>query len=215
MTLFIPNLTPETLLKAYRIGLFPMAEGAEDEDLFWVDPDMRGIMPLRALHISRSLKKILKKPWDIRVDTAFADVMQGCAAATEKRPETWINREIYSLFCDLHDLGHAHSVEIWEDGQLVGGLYGLHVGAVFFGESMFSRIPNASKVAFVDLVHRLNQGGFALLDTQFLNDHLRQFGAIEIPREAYKTLLRHAVDQQGVVFPTAPLPRPLGDDIGQ
>ncbi|MFM7621359.1 MAG: leucyl/phenylalanyl-tRNA--protein transferase, partial [Alphaproteobacteria bacterium] len=139
-----------------------MAEGAEDEELFWVDPDMRGIMPLRALHISR----ILKKPWDIRVDTAFADVMQGCAAATEKRPETWINREIYSLFCDLHDLGHAHSVEIWENGHLVGGLYGLHIGAVFFGESMFSRIPNASKVAFVDLVHRLNQGGFALLDTQ-------------------------------------------------
>ena len=141
--------------------------------------------------------------------------MQGCAAATEKRPETWINREIYSLFCDLHDLGHAHSVEIWENGQLVGGLYGLHIGAVFFGESMFSRIPNASKVAFVDLVYRLNRSGFALLDTQFLNDHLRQFGAIEIPRESYKTLLRHAVDQQGVVFPTAPLPRPLGDDIGQ
>jgi leucyl/phenylalanyl-tRNA--protein transferase len=210
-----PDLTPETLLRAYRIGLFPMAEGAEDNDLFWVDPDMRGIMPLRALHIPRSLRKILKKPWDIRVDTAFADVMQGCAASTEKRPETWINREIYSLFCDLHTLGHAHSVEVWQDDQLVGGLYGLHIGGVFFGESMFSRAPNASKVAFVDLIHRLNHSGFALLDTQFLNDHLRQFGAIEIPRESYKTLLSHAVDQSGVTFYTGPLPRLPSDFIGQ
>lgn len=192
---YYPAITPQTLLRAYSIGLFPMAESAEDPEIFWVEPEMRGILPLDAFHVSKSLAKTIRKqPFDIRFDTAFERVIALCAEPAEDRPSTWINDTIRELYSDLHRMGHAHSVEAWEGDQLVGGLYGVSLGAAFFGESMFSRRTNASKICLVHLVERLKAKGFILLDTQFTTEHLKTFGAIDIPKDDYLKLLRAAVD---------------------
>jgi leucyl/phenylalanyl-tRNA--protein transferase len=201
------EITPELMLRAYRAGLFPMAETRRGERLYWLDPELRGILPLDAFHLPRRLRRtVLSHEFEVSVDRDFAGVIAGCAAAAPGREDTWINGEIERLFGDLYRLGHAHSVESWQDGKLVGGLYGVVLGGVFFGESMFSRSRDASKVALVHLVARLRIGAFRLLDTQFVTAHLSQFGAVEVPREEYKTLLSFAVDQPAV------FPRTIGDD---
>lgn len=188
-------LTPELILEAYRHGLFPMAHSAAARTVQWVCPDQRGLLPIDTLHIPRRLLKTLKQtPFDIRIDTAFEELITRCGKATEDRPETWINDEIKAVFCRLHETGHAHSVEVWDNDRLIGGLYGLHIGSVFFGESMFSRTRDASKIALVHLAARLWCGGFTLLDTQFINNHLKQFGAYETPHEEYMTELEDALE---------------------
>lgn len=188
------ELSPELLLRAYAAGLFPMAESAEDPDLFWIDPDPRGVLPLDQFHLPRRLRRTLRSSqFEIRVDTAFEAVIRGCAEPTEIRPKTWINDEILRLYGALYEQGFAHSVEAWREGELVGGLYGVALRGVFFGESMFSRTTDASKVALVHLVARLVRGGFRLLDTQFVTDHLRRFGAVEIPRADYHRQLERAL----------------------
>ena len=189
-------ITPQVLLKAYAAGVFPMAENAEDPALYWVEPDERGILPLDAFHIARSLqKRVRQQHFDVRVDTAFADVIAACAKRTTTRGETWINKRIISLYTQLHKINCAHSVEAWQNGELVGGLYGVKIGSAFFGESMFSRATDASKVALVHLVARLKAGGFTLLDAQFVNAHLTQFGVIAIAKDAYHKLLEAAMDR--------------------
>ncbi len=190
------TIIPErTLLAAYRSGQFPMAEARDDEDVFWVDPPLRGILPLDAFHVPRRLARTVRSTaLRITVDTAFAQVMLGCAAAGPKRMNTWISPLIERSYANLHAKGHAHSVEVWNGTLLVGGLYGVSIGAAFFGESMFSRETDASKIALVHLAERLRAGGYKLLDTQFITEHLKQFGAIEIPRARYKEQLAKAVD---------------------
>lgn len=196
-----PAVTPEILLRAYSAGLFPMAESADDPEIYWVQPEVRGIIPFADFHVSKSLAKAIRqKPFDIRFDTAFEAVMAGCAQATEDRPTTWINPLIRRLYTELHRLGYAHSVEAWENDQLVGGLYGVSLGSAFFGESMFSRRTNASKICLVHLVERLKQKGFTLLDTQFTTEHLKTFGAIDMPRKAYERLLEQAMHSGDVPF---------------
>jgi leucyl/phenylalanyl-tRNA---protein transferase len=186
------EIRPEHLLRAYATGIFPMAETAGSDEIFWVDPERRGIIPLDGLHVSRRLARSFRTlPFEIRTDHDFAAVLAACA----DRDETWISMPIARLYGELHRLGHAHSVEIWVDGRLAGGLYGVTLGAAFFGESMFSRARDASKFALVALVARLNAGGFRLLDTQFVTAHLARLGAREIPRAAYRHLLREAVSR--------------------
>lgn len=195
------DITVDMLLRAYSIGLFPMAEAADDPELFWVEPDLRGIIPLNDFHVSKSLAKaIRKKPFDIRFDTAFSAVMAGCADEAPDRPNTWINETIRKLYTELHEIGHAHSVEAWEGDELVGGLYGVSLGAAFFGESMFSRRTNASKICLVHLVERLRDNGFVLLDTQFTTEHLKTFGAIDVPKDEYAKMLDLAVNQADLEF---------------
>lgn len=197
----MPELTAGLLLKAYAIGVFPMAERRDSQEVVWVEPDIRGILPLDHFHVPRSLAKTLRKnPFEVTVDRAFADVMRGCAEAAPGRENTWINDIILQLYGDLHAMGHAHSVECWRDGFLAGGLYGVKIGAAFFGESMFSRVTDASKVALVHLVERLRAGGFQLLDTQFITDHLARFGAIEISRAAYKRMLEAALAREAEFY---------------
>lgn len=189
-------LTADQILRAYALGVFPMARQHDDPKLYWVDPEKRGILPLKDFHLSRSLKKVLKRgAFEMKVDTAFDQVLDLCAQSTARRPETWINSEIVRLFTDLHHAGLAHSVESWQDGKLVGGLYGLSLGSAFFGESMFSRATDASKAALAYLAALMKKGGYTLLDTQFVTDHLAQFGAIEIPRRDYLRLLAQALDR--------------------
>ncbi|MGE5537218.1 MAG: leucyl/phenylalanyl-tRNA--protein transferase [Gemmatimonas sp.] len=200
-----PELTPDILLRTYAAGIFPMAESADDPTLFWVDPDRRGILPLDAFHVPRKLQKTLRSGrFEVRVDTAFADVIKLCGEAREGRPSTWINGEIIRLYVGLHRMGHAHSVETWHDGRLVGGLYGVALAGAFFGESMFSREPDASKVALCHLIARLRRGAFRLLDTQFVTKHLSQFGAREITRAEFRRLLAQALDV-GAEFYRGPL----------
>lgn len=188
------TLTPEILLRAYSCGVFPMARSRRDSRLYWIDPQERGVLPLEDFHVPRSLRKTLRKGvFEVRCDTAFKAVLEGCAESTPERPETWINEEITSLFIQLHAMGLAHSVETWRDGKLAGGLYGLALGGAFFGESMFSRATDASKVALCHLIARLRKGGFTLLDTQFVTDHLRRFGAREIPKAEYLERLARAL----------------------
>ncbi len=188
------RLTPDILLSAYAVGVFPMAELADDPELFWVDPHHRGILPLDAFHVPRRLRRVLRQDrFEIRCDGDFEAVIRGCAEATEKRPNTWINDEIVRLYMALFTRGAAHSVECRRAGALVGGLYGVSIGAAFFGESMFSRETNASKIALVHLVARLRLGGYRLLDTQFLTPHLARFGGIEISRARYHRLLASAL----------------------
>ncbi|MEO1293791.1 MAG: leucyl/phenylalanyl-tRNA--protein transferase [Pseudomonadota bacterium] len=185
-----PPISARLLLEGYASGIFPMAEGANASDIFWVDPKLRGVLPLDGLHVSRSLKKTVKKGgYKVRVNTRFNTVVAACA----HRDETWINRTIAELYNDLHRMGYAHSVEVWVDGEIAGGLYGVALGGAFFGESMFSRQPDMSKIALVHLVARLREGGFTLLDTQFVTDHLERMGAIEISREAYSARLKEAI----------------------
>lgn len=188
------QLTPDLLIRAYSVGLFPMAESHDDPTLYWIDPEWRGIIPLDGFHVPRSLRKVVRKgTFKIHVDRAFPDVISACAEQTDDRDDTWINDNIRDAYCALHKMGCAHSIETWKDGELVGGLYGVSLGRAFFGESMFSRMPNASKVALVHLVALMRQGGYTLLDTQFVNDHLKQFGVQEIPRERYRNELAKAL----------------------
>lgn len=192
---YYPAITPDILLRAYSIGLFPMAESADDPEIFWVEPEVRGILPLDSFHVSKSLAKtVRRRPFDIRFDTAFDEVIAACAEPAPDRPSTWINSTIRRLYGNLHKMGHAHSVEAFEGDELVGGLYGVSLGAAFFGESMFSRRTNASKICLVHLVERLKAHGFILLDTQFTTEHLKTFGAIDIAKDDYLKLLRQAVD---------------------
>lgn len=195
------RLTPEILLKAYQGGIFPMAESADDPGLFWVDPERRGILPLDGLHVPRRLRRVVRQGrFEVRVDSDFAATIAACAEASDKRPNTWINAEIVRLYTALHALDAAHSVECWQDGALVGGLYGVSIGGAFFGESMFSRVADASKVALVHLVALLRVGGYRLLDLQFVTPHLAQFGAIDVPRSQYRRLLAEALRYR-CVFP--------------
>ena len=207
------RLTPEILLAAYAAGVFPMAESADDPELFWVDPRRRGILPLEAFHVPHKLRRVvLQGSFEIRCDTVFEEVIRGCAEATEKRPNTWINDEIMRLYAALFDRGAAHSVEAWQDGTLVGGLYGVSFGAAFFGESMFSRATDASKVALVHLAARLRIGGYRLLDTQFLTPHLARFGGVEITRARYHRLLADALTYRAS-FPVALPDAARGDPL--
>jgi leucyl/phenylalanyl-tRNA--protein transferase len=198
---YYPSITSDVLLRAYSIGLFPMAESADDPEIFWVEPELRGILPLDAFHASRSLMKaVRRKPFDIRYDTCFEAVMAGCAAEAPDRPSTWINSTIRTLYTELHHRGHAHSVEAFEGEELVGGLYGVSLGSAFFGESMFSRRTNASKICLVHLVERLTARGFTLLDTQFTTEHLKTFGAIDVPKDEYLKLLAKAMEGETLQF---------------
>lgn len=184
------TLTPDLLLNAYASGVFPMAENRDDPDIFWVDPQFRGVIPLDDFRISRSLVKTLRRaPFQITLNTAFEQVVTGCA----DRPETWINDTIFDLYRALHMRGDAHAIEVWDGPDLVGGVYGITIGGAFFGESMFSRRRDASKVALAYLVDHLNRCGFVLFDTQFITDHLASLGAIEIPRKAYQAALSQAL----------------------
>ena len=185
---------PKDLLECYRHGVFPMAESHTDPEIFLVDPETRGILTLENFHIPRRLRRTVRKhPFSVRIDTAFTRVMEACAERTPERDSTWINPAILDLYARLHRDGYAHSVECWQGTQLVGGLYGVSLGGVFFGESMFSRATNASKIALVHLVARLISGDYKLLDAQFHNSHLEQFGLIEIPRSLFRRLLNEAL----------------------
>ena len=196
-----PELTPELVLHAYAAGIFPMAESRTDDELFWVDPEMRGILPLDAFHVPKSLRKTVRQGvFEIRADTVFDAVIHACAAHGEGRGETWINDEIIRLFGELHRQGHAHSIECFAAGELVGGLYGVSLAGAFFGESMFSRKTDASKVALVHLAARLRHGGYQILDTQFVTDHLKAFGAIDIPRTEYHRRLARALGADAVFY---------------
>jgi leucyl/phenylalanyl-tRNA--protein transferase len=192
-------LTPEILLRAYCAGIFPMADSADDPELFWVDPQHRGVLPLDAFHVPQRLRRIVRQGrFEVRIDSDFTGTMAGCAEATDKRPNTWINDEIVRLYTALFERGAAHSVECWQGDSLVGGLYGISIGGAFSGESMFSRVADASKVALVHLVATLRLGGYRLLDLQFVTPHLKQFGAIEVPRAQYHRLLADALRYRGV-----------------
>ncbi len=186
------ELTPSMLLGAYCQGWFPMAD--DDGTIGWYDPDPRTIIPLDGFHVSRSLARRLRQEvFEVRCDTAFREVMLGCAAPAPGRETTWISDDLIEIYCDLHELGFAHSVETWRDGELVGGVYGVSVRGLFAGESMFSRRTDASKVALAHLVERLNERGYHLFDVQFTTDHLNRFGALEIPRAEYKDRLADAL----------------------
>ncbi|WP_237217324.1 leucyl/phenylalanyl-tRNA--protein transferase [Falsiroseomonas oryziterrae] len=189
------EITPELLLRAYRAGLFPMAESRRGERLYWLDPEQRGVIPLQGFHLPRRLARtVLSGPFEVASNRDFVATLQGCAAPAEGREDTWINHEIERLFTALHRMGHAQSIEVRLGGELVGGLYGVTLGGVFFGESMFSRVRDASKVALVHLVARMRVLGYRLLDAQFQTGHLAQFGCREVPRAQYKRLLAEAVE---------------------
>jgi leucyl/phenylalanyl-tRNA--protein transferase len=188
------EITPQVLLKAYACGIFPMAESAEDNALYWIEPERRGILPLDRVHVPRRLARTIRQGgFEVRIDNNFDAVIAGCAAPRAGRRGTWINGRIRSLYADLFALGHCHTVEVWEGDELIGGLYGVHLGRAFFGESMFSKARDASKIALVYLVARLKFGGFELLDTQFVTGHLARFGAIEVGRAEFQRLLETAL----------------------
>ena len=195
------HLSPQILLNAYSQGLFPMSDSADDPDFYWVSPAVRGIIPLDDFHLPRSLKKVISQHrFEIRINTSFVKVMQECAKATDTRPSTWINRTILGAYQQLHEVGHAHSIEAWRDDQLVGGLYGVTLGAGFFGESMFSHQTDASKVCLAYLVKHMKSLNYFLLDTQFTTDHLKRFGAIDISKDEYLDLLfkRYVIPRHSV-----------------
>jgi leucyl/phenylalanyl-tRNA--protein transferase len=190
------DITPEILLKAYAAGIFPMAEDADDPTLFWVEPRERGIIPLDAFRVSKRLARTVRADvFEVRSDTDFDGVVAGCAAPAPDRQKTWISGRIRALYGELFDLGYCHTIEVFRENRLVGGLYGVALGAAFFGESMFHTERDASKVALVHLVARLRRGGYRLLDTQFVTEHLAQFGAYEVSRREYKQMLRPAVEE--------------------
>lgn len=195
------EITPSLLLRAYANGVFPMSESSRSDEIYWVDPKFRGIIPLEQFHVSRSMQRFVRKTrFDVAINSDFAGTVAACA----DRDETWINAEIADLYQTLHRLGYAHSVEVWQSGVMVGGVYGVAIGGAFFGESMFSRATNMSKVSLIWLVARLRAGGFSLLDTQFITDHLASLGGIEIPRAAYHDRLNAALEVQGNFFNLAP-----------
>lgn len=188
------EITPDVLLRAYACGIFPMSESVDDPTIFWVEPEMRGVIPLDGFRVSSRLARTVRSDvFRVTVNTAFRQVISGCAEPQPGRDNTWINQRIRDLYTALHGIGHCHSVEVWHDEDLVGGLYGVSLGRAFFGESMFHRARDASKVALVHLVARLLAGGFVLLDTQFVTDHLRSLGAVEVPRRRYRTMLDDAL----------------------
>jgi len=198
------TLSADLLLHAYASGVFPMAESRDDPEVFWVDPKRRGILPLDGFHISRSLSRSLRRDdYTIAINTDFSAVVEGCAA----RQETWINEEIFDRYLELHEMGFAHSLEVWDGAALIGGVYGVSLGGAFFGESMFSRRRDASKIALAYLVDRLNLAGYLLCDTQFITPHLASLGGQEISRARYRRLLAEAL-QQEASFVTPPLPSP-------
>jgi leucyl/phenylalanyl-tRNA--protein transferase len=198
------ELTPELLLRAYAHGYFPMAQSRDNAELFWLDPEMRGILPLDRFHVSRRLARTIRSDrFTVRINTAFEQVMRACAAPRPGHEDSWINEEIIRLYTALFEQGHAHCVECWIDEHLVGGVYGVQIGAAFFGESMFSIVRDASKVALTHLAGRLRAGDFQLLDTQFLTPHLASFGGIEIPRAHYQKLLRRAINSSGDFYSLA------------
>ncbi len=199
------TITPEILLRAYSMGIFPMAESREAVEIHWVEPRFRGVFPINGFHISRTLRaQILHDDYSVTVDRDFVGVVGACA----DRATTWINGEITDLYQKLHDMGHAHSVEVWRGGSLIGGVYGVHLGAAFFGESMFSRATGGSKLALAYLSHRLRAGGFVLFDTQYLTPHLASLGAIEIPKSTYQAHLATALTQQANFTPPGYCPVP-------
>jgi leucyl/phenylalanyl-tRNA--protein transferase len=199
------ELTPDLLLRAYAAGIFPMADSADDPELYWVDPERRGVLPLDRFHLPHRLRRVLRNnSFAIAIDRDFAGVIAGCAEATGARPQTWINEQIRALYTELHRQGHAHSVEAWRGNDLVGGLYGVALGGAFFGESMFSRASDASKIALAHLVALLRTGGFTLLDVQFVTAHLQRFGSAEIPRAQYRAMLEAAL-KVPAYFPGEPL----------
>lgn len=201
------EITPEVLLKAYACGIFPMAENADDPSLYWFEPDLRGLIPLDGFHVPKRLARTVRSDrFEIFVDRDFEAVIDGCAEPASGRSRTWINRRIRTLYCKLHEIGHCHSVEAWCDGKLAGGLYGVRLGRAFFGESMFHRERDASKVALVHLVARLRAGGFALLDTQFVTSHLTGFGAVEVSKRQYNRLLERAIEGEADFFALDPDP---------
>jgi len=199
------EITPQVLLKAYACGLFPMAESAEDPSLFWLEPEHRGTLPLDAVHIPRRLKRTIRHDvFEIRVSTDFKGVIDGCSHPMPGRRKTWINREIRRLYGELFEMGYCHTVEAWQEGALVGGLYGVSLNGAFFGESMFTFKTDASKVCLAHLVARLKVGGYTLLDTQFVTGHLAKFGTIEIPRDDYNTLLSEALQKETDFYALSP-----------
>lgn len=196
------EITPEVLLKAYACGIFPMAESAEDPGLYWIEPERRGIMPLETFHVPKRLARLVRQDrFEVHCDLDFEGVLEGCAAPAPGRQRTWINGRIRQLYTSLYQLGQAHAVGAYLDGQLVGGLYGVRLGGAFFGESMFSEVRDASKVALVHLAGRLRIGDFRLLDAQFITDHLSQFGAVEVSRRHYQGLLEDAMRVEGDFAP--------------
>ncbi len=205
----IVEITPEVLLKAYACGIFPMAESADDPALYWIEPERRGIIPLRGLHVpSRLARTIRSDRFEVIADRDFDAVIEGCAAPAPGRARTWINDRIRRLYRGLFEIGHCHTIEVYADGRLAGGLYGVSLGATFFGESMFHTVRDASKVALVHLVARLRAGGFRLLDTQFITAHLAGFGAIEVSRRQYHKLLADALAGHAD-FAALPLGKPI------
>src|SRR5476651_1849092 len=203
------DITPEVLLRAYACGIFPMAESADDPTLFWVEPEMRGVIPLDGFRIASRLARTVRSDvFTVSVNTAFKAVISGCAAPQMGRDDTWINTRIRDLYVGLHERGHCHSVEVWQNDELVGGLYGVSLGRAFFGESMFHHARDASKVALVHLVARLIAGGFTLLDTQYVTAHLRNFGAVEISRRRYTALLDLAIRGEADFY-KLPIERPI------
>ena len=204
------TLTPALLLRAYAAGVFPMAEGRDDPVIHWIDPQSRAIFPMEGFHTSRSLARHIRRIQPrVTVDSDFAGVVRACA----HRPETWINDEIFSAYTALYDQGHAHSLEVWQDGALIGGIYGVVLGAAFFGESMFSAQVNGSKMALVYLMHRLRAGGFTLFDVQFLTDHLASLGAVELSRAAYRKRLAEALPTKAQFAPQGYPPEPDVDFV--
>ena len=196
------EITPEVLLKAYACGIFPMAETADDPGLYWIEPQKRGVIPLDSFHLPRRLARTVRSgKFEIRIDHDFEAVIAACAAPAPGRNKTWINRRIRRLYSELYRGGHCHTVEAWREGRLAGGLYGVSLGRTFFGESMFSRERDASKVCLVHLVEHLRQRGFALLDTQFTTEHLKRFGAVDVPRRRYEAMLAAALQSEAVFFP--------------
>tara|TARA_B100000519_G_scaffold146701_1_gene127416 strand:+ start:228 stop:869 length:642 start_codon:yes stop_codon:yes gene_type:complete len=210
----MPEITPDLLLKAYSLGVFPMAEDHDDQEIFWVDPRMRGILPLDRFHVPRRLRRTVRSSiYEVTANADFNAVIEGCAETVNDRPQTWINTKIIDLYMSLHYMGHAHSLECWRNGELAGGLYGVILGGVFFGESMFSRQRDASKVALVHLIYRMYAGNFAFVDTQFITKHLSQFGAIEIPRQQYIVLLEKALKLSSDF--KAPIPKQIIESVLQ
>jgi leucyl/phenylalanyl-tRNA--protein transferase len=203
------EITPEVLLKAYACGIFPMAESADDPALYWIEPELRGIIPLDTFHVPARLARTVRTtPFTVRVNRDFESVIAGCAEPKRDRARTWINSRIRRIYRALYAHGHCHSVEVYDGAELVGGLYGVSLGRAFFGESMFHRARDASKIALVHLIARLKTGGYRLLDTQFVTDHLRSFGAVEVPKRRYHRLLEEALIGEGD-FGALPLDRPV------
>jgi leucyl/phenylalanyl-tRNA--protein transferase len=203
------EITPQVLLKAYACGIFPMAESADDPQLYWIEPQARGVLPLDAVQIPRRLQRTIRQhPYDIRIDCSFEGVINGCAASRPGRRSTWINDRIRGLYRELSRLGYCHTVEAWQAGRLVGGLYGVALGGAFFGESMFSEARDASKIALVYLCARLIEGGFTMLDTQFVTDHLRQFGTVEVDKNEFHRQLEAALKLEGDFFRLEQQPTP-------